>query len=187
MIQVLWSNICSLYSPIQLIILIWWAKGEPILIVISNLLLGLIFLLLPQYCTQPRSIFRVLRSKGIWLEFASDDLTAADRIGWSGHCTQCTRTATCRAHTGWIKSNLVISRWSQIAYRLTLRSPHELLHVDVYHNHDGVIEQVVIEVNLHTRGKLLSYLLGDTLGLARTSASSWPAQSRPLFQYINCV
>ena len=62
---------------------------------------------------------------------------------------------------------------------LTLRGPHELLHVAVLH--DGVVEQVVTEENLRPRGKLLSHLLGDTLGLARTSSSSWPAQSRPLF------
>ena len=35
----------------------------------------------------------------------------------------------------------------------TLRSPHELLHVGVHHN--SVVEQVVIEENLHTRRKLL--------------------------------
>jgi hypothetical protein len=35
--------------------------------------------------------------------------------GWSGHCTHCTHTSTCRAYTGWIKSSLVISGWSQIA------------------------------------------------------------------------
>ena len=36
-------------------------------------------------------------------------------MGWSGHCTHSTHIATCRAHTGWIKSSLVISWWSQIA------------------------------------------------------------------------
>ena len=46
---------------------------------------------------------------------------------------------------------------------LTLRGPLELLHVGVHH--DGVVEQVVIEENLHPRGKLLSHLLGDTLAV----------------------
>ena len=46
---------------------------------------------------------------------------------------------------------------------LTLRGPHELLHVDV--RHEGVVEQVVTEENLRPRGKLLSHLLGDTLAV----------------------
>ena len=43
----------------------------------------------------------------------------------------------------------------------TLRGPHELLHVGVHH--DSVVEQVVVEENLHPRGKLLSHLLGTLL------------------------
>ena len=48
---------------------------------------------------------------------------------------------------------------------LTLRGPHEVLHVAVHHDHDGVVEQVVTEENLRPRGKLLSHLLGNTLAV----------------------
>jgi hypothetical protein len=45
----------------------------------------------------------------------------------------------------------------------TLRGPLELRHVGVHHDHDGVVEQVVVEENLHPRRKLLSHLLGTLL------------------------
>ena len=67
---------------------------------------------------------------------------------------------------------------------LTLRGPHELLHVAARHEHDGIVEQVVIEENLHPRGKLLLRLLicrgfilvtaGVVEEFESPSTESWP-------------
>ena len=62
---------------------------------------------------------------------------------------------------------------------LTLRGPHELLHVAARHEHDGVVEQVVKRRTFIQGENSSSHLLGDTLGLAPALASSWPALSGP--------